>query len=187
MGGGQEYYGPTADRDKQVVLLLASNLQKIAVEDYGIQIQVITGGTAGVPDDFASHYRGNVLDVVSEEYVEAYKERTQHQHHRTYWVAGATQEQRRLAFATNPDIALALFIQGGQYTTHEIKIFMEKKKPIILFWGSGGASGGAIPYQGWSAPMPQQPCDVTMSTDPAEDAQTIALALMHKILNILIR
>lgn len=184
VGGGQDYYGPTAARDKKVVQLVALGLNKLAMEDHKIQIQVITGGMLGVGDDFARFYGGRVLDVVSSEYVETYKKRTINQVHRAYWVAGESQERRRLAFATNPDIALALFVQGGQYTSHEIKIFQENNTPTVLFWGSGGASGGRQPYKGWACEKP--PGDAPyMSNDPDMDPETIAMALMNEILNTL--
>jgi hypothetical protein len=37
-------------------------------------------------------------------------------------------------------------IQGGQYTTHELKLFDEQKVPIMALRGSGGAAGGQVPW-----------------------------------------
>lgn len=182
VGGGQDYWGPTADRDRHVVRELALGLS-LEAQKRGFQIQIITGGMPGIGDDFASYYHGTVLDVVSDEHLPSYKERTKHQNHRSYWVAGKTQEQRRLAFATNPDISLGLFIQGGKYTTHEIKIFMESNKPVVLFWGSGGASGGYQPYEGWTCPKPTDHHDAPyMSDDPDLDPRIIAKSLIDQII-----
>jgi hypothetical protein len=96
IGGGQEYHGPTVDRDKHVVEIAA-----ILLYETNLPIQVVTGGTAGIPDDFARNFGGRVVDIVSEEYLDQYKRRTG-MFPRPYWVAGKTQEERRLAFLTNP-------------------------------------------------------------------------------------
>lgn len=176
IGGGQAYYSRTAERDQRVVKrvaeLLTSTLPKI---------QVVTGGTAGIPDDFAKNY-DRVVDIVSSEFLEAYKERTADSP-RSYWVAGKTQEHRRLAFLTNPDICVGLFIQGGMYTTHEMKLFQESGRALVVFTGSGGASGGNFPYEGWAYKLPQDsPARAYHSTDPDADVNLIAHHLAEDVL-----
>ena len=71
IGGGQDYYGPTAERDKKVVEVAAELLRETM-----LPIQVVTGGTAGIPDDFAKRFGNRVVDIVSSEYLDKYKERT---------------------------------------------------------------------------------------------------------------
>jgi len=186
VGGGQDYYGPTAARDKLVVKDLASHLYAYAKDKHGLDIQIITGGTAGIPDEFAAAYKGRTLDIVSSEYLDKYKERTA-DNPRPYWVAGKTQEQRRLAFATNPDIRCALFIQGGQYTTHEIQIFLENGREIVPFRGSGGASGGKIAYKNWRLPESDYDKEwASDSTDPDtsdDKVRDIVDSLLEQICN----
>lgn len=179
VGGGQDYYGPTADRDRRVVKETAQLLNMWCMS--GTHVHVVTGGTAGIPDEFAAHFNGPVVDIVSSEYLDTYKERT-FLHPRAYWVAGETQEKRRLAFLKNPDIKVGLFIQGGQYTTHEIKLFEESGRKAIVFWGSGGASGGKIPYKGWSYTKPERSEPRAYdSTDPDANVKEIAHDLVEDI------
>jgi len=185
VGGGHDYYGPTAERDTLVVKDLAECLYSYAQDNYNLDIQIITGGTAGIPDEFASAYAGRTLDLVSSEYLDKYKERTKDKP-RTYWVAGESQEKRRLAFATNPDIHCALFIQGGQYTTHEIQIFLKNKREIVPFRGSGGASGGKIAYQDWALPDSKEEFD-SDSDDPNKDVDEIVDSLLEQICNKLMK
>ena len=181
IGGGQEYYGPTAARDKCVVKYAAQILR-----DSDLDLQVVTGGTAGIPDDFAKIYStgGRVVDIVSSEYLSTYKERTQ-AIPRPYWVAGETQMKRRLAFLSNPDIKIALFIQGGKYTAHEIKLFKESGRKVVVFTGSGGASGGNIDYEGWRC-LPQKHCNRPYdSCDPDADPLEIARDLVQHITELM--
>lgn len=181
IGGGQDYYGPTAERDKKVVQIAAMLLRET-----NLPIQVVTGGTAGIPDDFAKHFGGRVVDIVSSEHLNVYKHRTATRP-RSYWVAGETQEQRRLAFLTNPDIKVGLFIQGGQYTTHEIKLFHDSGRKVVTFQGSGGASGGKIPYHGWSYPPQKRLARAYDSTDPDADPYQIARDLIEDVTSAFVR
>ena len=185
IGGGQDYYGPTAERDKEVVKRVATLLRKTQ-----LPLQIVTGGTAGIPEDFARHFGGlrlsgtqTVVNVIAAEYLETYKERTR-DYPQSYWVAAETHEQRRVALANNPDIKVGLFIQGGQFTTHEIWLFQEKGKKLVVFSGSGGASGGAIPYNGWSY-VPPTGDKAYMSTDPDADVADIAYSLVQEILAVI--
>jgi len=179
VGGGQAYYGPTASRDKNVVQIAAQLLRESELD-----IQVVTGGTAGVPDDFAMRYAsgGRVVDIVSSEFLETYKERTKDRP-RAYWVAGETQEKRRLAFLKNPDIKVGLFIQGGQYTAHEIHLFEESGRTAIVFLGSGGASGGKIAYKGWSYRPHKRIARAYDSEDPDENPYDIARDLIEDVVS----
>lgn len=179
VGGGQAYYGPTAERDKKVVIAVAQYLWNRGI-DSGYDIQVLTGGTDGIPDDFATHFRGRVLDIVSSKYLKDYKARTRDDP-RPYWVAGESQLKRRLAFQTNPDICAALFVQGGKYTTHEIKLMTESKKGVVTFWGSGGASGGKLAYEGWTTPKPQHE-KLWCSIDPEESVYDLAISLIKDLM-----
>lgn len=177
VGGGQDYYGPTAERDKVVVSITASLLR---AQD--LSIQIVTGGTAGVPDDFARAYHpGPVVDIVSSEYLETYKDRTKDRQ-RPYWVAGETQEKRRLAFLSNPDIRVGLFIQGGQYTAHEIKLFQESGRPVVVFTGSGGACGGKLDYKGWRYTPAKRPTRAYDSEDPDANPFGIARDLVEDVM-----
>lgn len=182
VGGGQDYYGPTADRDKKVV----EELARSAYEGFGVmgyKVQVITGGTAGIPDDFAKNYKGNVVDIISEEYMSTYKERTS-ERPRPYWIVGETQLQRRVRMSANPDIAVALFVQGGQCTTHEMRLFHDRGVPIVAFTGSGGASGGKISYKWWIYERPKKMKQrVYDSEDPDENPKNIAMSLLRDLLS----
>jgi hypothetical protein len=156
-----------------VVAVLGAKLYEYAKEHYNLDIQIITGGTAGIPDEFATAYKGRVVDIVSSEYLDKYKTRTSGRP-RAYWVAGKTQEKRRLAFGTNPDIQCALFVQGGQYTTHEIQIFLEHGRKIVPFRGSGGASGGKIAYKDWVLPPNKDERVLASdSTDPDDSDKAV--------------
>ena len=180
IGGGQDYYGETSDRDKKVVELLGDQLYS-ALKLLGFDAQLITGGTAGIPDDFARHFAGNVVDIVSEDYLATYLERTK-DHPRAYWVAGKSQADRRHLLASNIHISVALFIQGGQFSTHEIQLFSEKGTPIVTFTGSGGASGGKIPYNDWKYQRPTKMRKrIYDSEDPNESVEEIVKALLRDI------
>ena len=88
-----------------------------------------------------------------------------------------------MAFSTNPDIAAALFIQGGEYTTHEIQLMREAGKHVVCFWGSGGASGGEIPYNDWSNTLnPEGPQRSYHSKDPNMSPELIALELVEDLM-----
>lgn len=189
VGGGQDYYGPTADRDRKVVQNVARLLSGAADENE-INIQIITGGTAGIPDDLASSYQvygKKVVDIVSSEYLPKYLERT-FDNPRPFWVAGETQEKRRLAFLSNPHITVGLFIQGGPYSAHEMKLFSESGRHVVSFYGSGGAAGGQQAYQGWAYKKPDgEPIYPSDSTDPDADFIPIAKSLVNQIISLMLK
>ena len=183
VGGGQAYYGPTSDRDREVVELTA----KILCECIGGDtIEVVTGGMTGIPDHFAlswlRHGGKHVLCVVSNEhlakYLETRDDRIQH------IVVGESQTARRLALPKLEGIACALFIQGGMYTTHELQLFEEAQVPIVVHWGSGGAAGGEQPYNGYTYKKKPENA-ILCSTDPNEGAATIAVHLVREIVKAL--
>lgn len=182
--GGQDYYGPTGDRDREVVKLAAQELYCLAPH-----VQVITGGTGGIPDDFAQEYTrqgGQVIDIVSSEHLGKYQERTS-QRQRPYLVLGDTQEKRRFAFLliSNSDLRAALSIQGGKYTTHELELLSNHVPRLVSFIGSGGASGGQIPYDDGYIykPSDAELAEPYASTDPKGNALVIAQSLIHKLLS----
>jgi hypothetical protein len=74
-----------------------------------------------------------------------------------------------------------LFIQGGQYTTHEMKLFKESGRRVIAFQGSGGASGGKIPYNGWTFPPQKRIARAYDSTDPDANPYVIARELIEDV------
>jgi len=150
VGGGQEYHGPTAERDKEVVKQVAKALARFK----GSEVQIVTGGMPGIPDDFAAAWTAaggsQVLCVVSSEYEEAFRARNLPY---ACVVVGATQTARRLAVTQWQGLEAAFFVQGGKYTTHEMRLLSERGVPIVAFHGSGGAAGGEQPYEGWSYPI----------------------------------
>ncbi len=177
VGGGQEYHGPTATRDCVVVELTAKYLYSLL----GDSVEIVTGGTAGVPEDFAKawHNAGgkHVLCIVSSEHEEAYLLRGLPFKHQ---VVGKTQTERRLAVTKLERIKCAFFVQGGKFSTHEMKLFEENNVPIISFWGSGGAAGGGQPYEGWT--FDRKPNDSRLTNaEPDVDPHACAEACAHTI------
>ncbi len=138
----------------------------------------------GIPADFAkvwweSQKNPKVLSVVSSEHLAKYKEKNLPYQ---VFVAGPTQEARRIAVTQLEDIKCALFIQGGKYSTHEMKLFSDRGIPIVSFVGSGGAAGGSQPYEGWSyKDLENHP--VISNKDPNADPDQIAIAISLKIIN----
>lgn len=64
VGGGQDYYGETAERDQRVVVETARQLAATG------KFIVYTGGMPGIGDDFARAFveaGGSVVDIVSSE------------------------------------------------------------------------------------------------------------------------
>jgi len=178
IGGGQDYHGPTAQRDREIVTAVAQCLANEFSED----IQLVTGGMPGIPDDFARAYRQaggtHVLCVVSSEQEEAFRKRNEETKF-DYQVIGESQEKRRIAVTKLEGIKAALFIQGGKYSTHEMKLFEENGIPIITLWSSGGAAGGTQPYEGYSygvKPIERELCDPEVT-----NAVDVAKALVDKI------
>jgi hypothetical protein len=176
VGGGQQYWGPTATRDELVTKKMAEILHRFAPE-----IQIVTGGMPGIADIFANAWEGSCLDVVSSEYLEKYKKRNTQ---RLFQVTGVSQEKRRLAVTNLEGIKCAVFIQGGKYSTHEIKLFQERGIPIVTLYGGGGAAGGQCPYDGWTyEPHASVKSSIVASTDPDANVFTIANVMAGRVLH----
>lgn len=177
IGGGQEYHGPTAARDKHVVELTAQRLFELV----GNTIQIITGGMPGIPMDFAKAWQAaggkHVLFVVSDEYLDTLKHIEMDV---DYKRVGKTQADRRIALTQLPSLSAAWFVQGGQYTTDEIIRCQQRRLPTLCFVGSGGASSGAIPYKGQVPDLMAMP-DWSRITAPTADAQELASLFAHEI------
>jgi len=141
----------------------------------------------GIPEDFCKSFasadeaaEARILAVVSSEQKEKFLARDLGFDMR---VIGESQEKRRLGVVRLEGYKCAIFVQGGQYSTHEIKLFKERGDvPIIALWGSGGASGGTQPYQGWT--FTDEPKDVPLlcSKDQLEDPEAIAKAMEEQVL-----
>lgn len=177
VGDGQEYHGPTAERDKRVVQLVAQKL----FERLGNSIEIITGGMPGIPMDFADAWLKaggiQVTYVVSDEYfstLEILDTRVK------YKSGGKTQSERRQALFQWPGLTAAFFVQGGQYTTDEIIKCQKKGLPAVCFVGSGGASGGAIPYKKELPRLDNVP-EWMKNTDPAADPDELASQLVETL------
>jgi hypothetical protein len=151
VGGGQEYHGPDANRCREVVREVAEALYALV----GDTVEVVTGGMPGIPHDFARAWPGlHVLCVVSSEYERDFVERNTGF---AYIVAGQSQEARRLAVTKLAGLRCAFFVQGEQYSAHEMQLLHERGVPIVPFEASGGASGGLIDYKGWRMPQQHMP------------------------------
>lgn len=173
IGGGMSYFGPTSTRDKLVVEKTA----QLLFNELGNSVEIVTGGTPGIPQDFALawHKAGgkHVLCVVSSEYEEEYKARQLPFEH---VVIGETQEKRRLAVTKLERIHCALFVQGGKFSTHEMQLFEQNKVPVVPFVGSGRASGGEQPYEGYSFKT-NLVNPMLHSIDPDENVDELAVGL----------
>lgn len=179
IGGGMAYYGPTAERDKKVVKFLAHNMFNL----FGNSIEIVTGGTAGIPEEFALEWNSiggkHVLSVVSSEYEEEYLSRNLPFKH---IIVGKSQEARRIAVTKLENIKCAIFIQGGKFSTHEMILFNQNKVQIVPFVGSGGAAGGTQPYNEMNyEPEERFKKGLIASADPNEDPQEIAKAIINEI------
>jgi len=182
IGGGQDYWGETAERDKHVIEGVAVHL----FNQLGNSVEIVTGGMQGIPNDFAVAWTRvggrHVLCVVSSEHEEAFLQTKPCAF--KHIILGETQTQRRLSLTKLERIKCALFIQGGKFSTHEMQLFEERQIPIVTHWGSGGAAGGGQPYEGYAySKMPQSP--VLQSTDPSLNPIDIALAIAYEIRKIL--
>lgn len=178
IGGGQDYWGETSERDKNVVKATALHL----FNQLGNSVEIVTGGMPGIPNDFAIAWTQlggeHVLCVVSSEHEEKFLQTNPSTF--KHIVAGDTQTKRRLAVTKLERIKCCLFIQGGKFSTHEMQLFEERQIPIITHWGSGGAAGGQQPYEGYSyTKIPQNP--LLRSTDPLADPNDIASAIVYEI------
>lgn len=176
VGGGQEYYGPTSIRDKQVVQLIA---KKLFIR-LGNTIEIVTGGMPGIPMDFIKSWMTEggtrVRFLVSDEHLAAYPERELGVE---YESGGKTQAERRQALTKLPGLTAAFFVQGGQYTTDEIIKCQQRGLPTICFVGSGGASGGVIPYKE-ALPKIEAP-EWMKNNDPAADTDELAALLTETL------
>jgi len=176
--GGQSYMGPTAERDKNVVIQTAKEL----FSSVGNSFMIITGGMPGIPDDFAHAWREvggkHIQCIVSSEHEDNFKLRNTGF---DYKVAGRSQLKRRLALSQLEGVFKVLVIQGGKYTTHELQLFEEKNVPIVAFWGSGGAAGGACPYDNGYTYKAKPDSNLLCSTDPDELVERIARELVFQI------
>lgn len=182
IGGGQDYWGETADRDRQVVKLVASELYN----SLGNSIEIVTGGMAGIPNDFALAWvqagGKHVLCVVSSEHEATFLQTKPIGFN--HIATGKSQTERRLAVTKLEGIKCALFIQGGKFSTHEMKLFEERQVPIVSHWGSGGAAGGQQPYEGYV--YTREPMNPELSSvDPGLSPLYIAAALASDIKNII--
>lgn len=170
IGGGQEYHGPTAERDKRVIQETAKHLFSLV----GNSVEIVTGGMPGVGMDFAKTWLEvggkNVRFVVSEEHMNTVKDIVPNV---LYDGGSKTQAERRQVLTRLEGLKVAFFVQGGQYTTDEILKCREREPKIktICFVGSGGASGGQIPYKGQSFTTDDYPKwmhDSDPESDPKE-------------------
>lgn len=175
VGGGGAYYGLTAARDKRVVQFAARAIFNL----YGNLIEIVTGGMPGIPEDFANAWKfaggKHVLCVVSSSFEAEYLARNLPFKH---IVIGESQLKRRLAVTRLERIFCALFIQGGMYSTHEMQLFEQNKVPVVPFVGSGGASAGEQPYEGYAFVAKDIPQDsIVRLTDPLLDPREFGYAL----------
>ena len=178
VGGGQDYHGPTSLRDARVTKKIPEILHRFAPE-----IEIVTGGMLGIANNFAETWEGACLDVVSSEHAKDYIARDKRTS-REYIVMGEGQEKRRLAVTQLEGIKCALFIQGGKYSTHEIKLFQERGIPIVTLYGGGGAAGGQCPYDGWIyMPHVSIKSSIVASTDPDANVFTIANMMVGQVLH----
>lgn len=179
IGGGQEYHGPTAERDKRVVQETAKHLFNLV----GNSVEIVTGGMPGIPMDFIDTWMEvggkNVKFVVSDEYMSTVKDIVMNVE---YNGGFRTQAERREALVKLEGLKAAFFVQGGQYTTDEI-IKCHKRDPkikTICFVGSGGASGGQIPYKGELFDTSGYP-EWMHNSDPSSDPQELGKKFAQEI------
>lgn len=177
VGGGMSYFGLTSTRDQFVVEKTA----RLLYNTFGNGIEIITGGTPGIPQDFALAWckagGKHVLCIVSSEYEEEYLSRQLPFQH---VVIGESQFKRRLAVTKYERIFAAFFVQGGKFSTHELRLFEQNKTAIVPFVGSGGASGGDQPYEGYTFKTTMTN-PILHSTDPEENVEEIAKELCRLI------
>ncbi len=180
VGGGQAYYGETAERDKLVVIAAARHLYELV----GDNVEIITGGMPGIPHDFAMEWKRlggtDITFVISEEVRDTLKEVEPGV---MYAVMGKDQKERRIALTKIERIRVALFIQGGQYTTDEIIKCQERGDiDVICFSGSGGAAGGQIPYNGQLPAQNKNDDDLWMhDCNPRSDHNALGMAFASAI------
>lgn len=147
VGGGQLYYGPTAERDKRVVIATA----KALYSKVGNSVCIVTGGMPGIPMDFATTWLsigGKHVEFIFSEEARSSLTALDIVEGAKYTVVAQTQKERRQLLTRRPNLKCAFFVQGGQYTTDEILKCIERGLPTVCFVGSGGACSGALPYDG---------------------------------------
>lgn len=172
VGGGQDYYGPTSDRDKRVVAETARAL----FSRVGNNVRIVTGGMPGIPMDFVKSWLeagGRHVEFIFSAEAYATLSETDKVVGVTYNVVAQTQSERRQLLTHRPQLKCALFVQGGQYSTDEIIKCMDRGLPTLCFVGSGGACSGAIAYKGYSVDITAFP-EWTHNTDPNANASELA-------------
>lgn len=181
IGGGQEYHGPTAERDKRVVVATA----KALFNKVGNDVTIVTGGMPGIPMDFAKAWLeagGKHVQFIFSH--EAHSKLTGDDivMNVGYEIVAQTQKERRQYLTQMEDLKCAFFVQGGQYTTDEILKCIDRRLPTICFVGSGGAAGGEIEYEGRRF----EPCllrhpEWALSTDPDADPAELGEGFAERI------
>jgi len=162
--GGKEYYGETAERDADVVMKSAVFLFNCV----GDSIEIVTSGLPGIAEDFLKSW------------IKAGGK------HFSYFTFSTEEEE---ANKSKENIKVVVSFQGGANTTRLLKFFSEQRVPIISFWGSGGASGGTQPYNGYvfdKKPKSALLCSTDADANPKEIAEEIAKEIVIKLPSVLI-
>lgn len=184
IGGGQDYYGPTAERDRQVVIATARAL----FNKMGNDVHIVTGGMPGIPMDFAKAWIEaggiHVEFIFSAEAHAILSDDADIVAGATYTVVAETQAERRQLLTQRPNLKCAFFVQGGQYTTDEILKCIDRGLPTICFVGSGGACSGAIPYKEKQV-NPNAFPQWTHNNDPNADATELAELFAEEIASLI--
>ncbi len=104
------------------------------------------------------------MSVVSSEHLAEYQARRLNY---SLMVISGSQTKRREEVCKLFGIQCALFIQGGQYSTHEMFLLQHENIPIVAHVGSGSAAGGQCPYKELDAfPITSTSDAILLSTDP---------------------
>lgn len=183
IGGGQDYYGPTSERDKRVVIATARAL----FNKMGNNVRIVTGGMPGIPMDFAKAWlEAGGVHVESIFSAEAHRvlSRDNTLDGVTYTIVAETQAERRQLLTQRPNLKCAFFVQGGQYTTDEILKCMDRGLSTVCFVGSGGACSGAIPYKDKQVDPNAFP-KWTHTDDPNADANELAELFAEEIVMLI--
>lgn len=154
IGGGTDYYGPTAERDRQVALALGLHLDTTFFyqhADLAPDVWLYYGGQKGIPEDCLRDWNGVSVAIVAASHLEELLTRMEKSddvygtagEHR-YIVVGERERDRRERFLGTAHFDCAIFIQGGPYTADEMRRAEAAGIPIVALAGGGGAAGGAI-------------------------------------------
>lgn len=179
--GGQDYWGYTSERDKKICELVGRLLQR----DFPTTHLVI-GGTPGIPMDIVRSYleAGGALTNVTAYISNKYKEEFLKHNEKLgieHKVVGETQEDRRRQLPLIPNVKATIAVQGGKFTTHELKLFQEHNIPIVAVTGSGGAAGGACPWDDGYTFKQQPALTILSSDDPQESPEKMAEAVLEEL------